>query len=431
MNFHLQPGGRISGSLTVPGDKSISHRALLFSALAQGPSELTGLLESADVLGTLAAMRALGVTIEGGQGDYQVQGVGLHGLQAPSAPLDLGNSGTALRLLAGLLAAQPWPGELTGDASLKRRPMQRIVTPLNRMGAQIQSDHGCPPLKIAPSGGLTGINYPLPVASAQVKSAVLIAGLYAHGRPCVTEPLPTRDHTERALRTFGYSVDTQGATVHLEGGGQLTGRTFAVPGDLSSAAFFIVGALLSRDAELRLSKVGINPTRRGVLDILRRMGARIDEHPIQAPGAEPVADIHVRSSPLHGCAMDARDVALAIDEIPILAIAAAAAEGRTEISGAGELRVKESDRIASVAAGLQALGVQAQAREDGLAIEGGGLSGGVVDSAGDHRIAMAFSIASVAAQAPIKVRDCVNVGTSFPGFAAIAKRTGLLITENQ
>ena len=429
MNFYLQPGGRIEGQLSMPGDKSISHRALLLAALAEGPSELTGLLEGADVLGTLAALRTLGVPISGERGHYHVRGVGMRGLRVPAGPLDLGNSGTAMRLLAGVLVAQSWPSELTGDESLCRRPMQRIVTPLARMGARIQADNGCPPLRISPGNGLASINYPLPVASAQVKSAVLLAGLYANGRTCVIEPLPTRDHTERALHAFGYGVDVVESRVCLDGGGRLAGQRIEVPGDLSSAAFFIVGALLGADSELCLPGVGVNPTRRGVLDILRRMGGQIEERAGKVSGAEPVADIHVRGSRLHGCTLDARDVALAIDEIPIIAIAAAAAEGRTEISGAGELRVKESDRIAAMVAGLQALGVSAAARPDGLVIEGGEIGGGVVDSAGDHRIAMAFAIASVAARAPIEVRDCANVGTSFPDFARLAGEAGLLISD--
>ena len=429
MNFYLQPGGRIEGQLSMPGDKSISHRALLLAALAEGPSELTGLLEGSDVLGTLAALRALGVSISGERGHYHVRGVGLRGLRIPAGPLDLGNSGTAMRLLAGVLVAQSWPSELTGDESLRKRPMQRIVTPLARMGARISADNGCPPLRISPGNGLASINYPLPVASAQVKSAILLAGLYAGGRTCVIEPLPTRDHTERALHAFGYGVDASESRVCLDGGGRLTGQRVCVPCDLSSAAFFIVGALLGPGTGLCLPGVGVNPTRRGVIDILRRMGGQIEERAGKESGAEPVADIHVRSSRLHGCTLDARDVALAIDEIPIIAIAAASAEGRTEIGGAGELRVKESDRIAAMVAGLQALGVDAQARPDGLVIEGGSLGGGVVDSAGDHRIAMAFSIASVAARAPIEVRDCANVGTSFPDFARLAGSAGLLISD--
>ena len=431
MNFYLQPGGRIQGHLTIPGDKSISHRALLLAALSEGPSELTGLLEGSDVLGTLEALRALEVPISGGGGHYHVRGVGMRGLRRPSGPLDLGNSGTAMRLMAGLLAAQTWSCELTGDDSLLRRPMQRIMTPLSRMGARIRADAGRPPLYITPGGGLTGINYPLPMASAQVKSAILLAGIYATGRTCVIEPLPTRDHTERALASFGYPVDVGESRVCLDGGGRLTGRTFAVPADLSSAAFFIVGALLSTDTELLLPGVGINPTRRGVLDILRRMGAQIEEHVIETSSAEPMADIHVRSSRLHGCTLDANDVALSIDEVPIIAIAAAAADGITEISGAGELRVKESDRIVSMVAGLQALGVNARARPDGMVIEGGEIGGGVIESAGDHRIAMAFSIASVAAWAPIEVRNCANVGTSFPGFATLAEAAGLLISQGE
>jgi 3-phosphoshikimate 1-carboxyvinyltransferase len=429
--YLVQPGGALRGTLRVPGDKSISHRAVMLAALAEGTSDVHGFLPAADTLGTLAACGAMGVRADRLAADaLRIEGAGLHGLRAPAEALDCGNSGTAMRLLAGVLAGQRFASTLTGDASLLRRPMGRVLGPLRRMGARIRAADGeRPPLAIEPCAGLAGIAYALPVPSAQVKSCVLLAGLYAQGETRVTEPAPTRDHTERMLRAFGYAVTCGGGSAALRGGGRLAACAIEVPADLSSAAFFLVGAAIAPGSELTLTGVGINPTRTGVLAILRRMGADIGVLDERTAGAEPVADLRVRAGTLRAVEIGAQDVALAIDEIPALAIAAACAQGVTRIRGAAELRVKESDRIAAVAQGLRALGVACEVYPDGLDIEGGALSGGTVESLGDHRIAMAFAMAALRASGPVRVRECANVGTSFPGFAALAARAGLDVRE--
>lgn len=430
VRFDLEPGGKLSGTVQVPGDKSISHRAVMFGALAEGVSDVRGFLPAADTLCTLAAFQAMGVDASRPAPDaLRIHGAGLHGLRAPTAPLECGNSGTAMRLLAGVLAGQRFGSELTGDASLSRRPMGRVLDPLRRMGARVTAAADRPPLRIDPAVGLVGIDYALPVPSAQVKSCVLLAGLYAQGRTRVQEPAPTRDHTERMLRGFGYAVESGGGAVSLEGGGRLHAAALTVPADLSSAAFFMVGAAIAPGSEVVLTGVGVNPTRSGVLDILRAMGADITVLDARSAGAEPVADLRVRAGALRGIDIGADLVALAIDEFPAIAIAAACASGVTRIRGAGELRVKESDRIAAIAAGLRALGIACETVDDGLDIEGGPLSGGEVDSHGDHRIAMAFAVAALRAGGPVRVRDCDNVGTSFPGFAALAAGAGLRIRE--
>lgn len=430
-SFSIQPGGCLRGSLQVPGDKSISHRSIMLGALAEGETQITGFLEGEDALATLAAFRRMGVTIEGpDQGRVRIQGVGLHGLKAPDGPLDMGNSGTSMRLLCGLLAGQGFAVTLTGDASLTRRPMRRVTEPLALMGARIESSPtGTAPLHILPSPGLLGIDYAMPVASAQVKSSLLLAGLYATGTTCVSEPAPTRDHTERMLQGLGYPIRTAPGRACLDGGGSLGGGTLDVPGDISSAAFFLVGASIAPGSDLTLTNIGMNPTRIGVINILRDMGADIEvQNPRQA-GGEPVADLRVRSAPLRGIRIAEDQVPLAIDEFPALFVAAACAEGETVLTGAEELRVKESDRIQVMADGLAALGVEVEPRADGIRIRGGTLQGGTVDSHGDHRIAMSFAIAALRAQGPITVRDCANVDTSFPGFAAAARGAGLSIEE--
>jgi 3-phosphoshikimate 1-carboxyvinyltransferase len=433
LNYRVQPGGRLQGRVRVPGDKSISHRSVMLGALAEGVSEITGLLEGEDVLCTLGAFRAMGVSIAGPKnGEVRIEGVGLHGLKAPRQVLDMGNSGTAMRLMTGLLSGQAFDSELTGDDSLRKRPMRRVADPLNTMGAQIETqDGGRPPLKIHGGRRLRGIDYVLPVPSAQVKSAVLLAGLYADGVTTVTEPAPTRDHTERMLRGFGYRVEVEGRRARVRGGGRLQGTHIAVPADISSAAFFMVGAAIAPDSDLVLEHVGINPTRIGVLNILRAMGARIDVEREREVGGEPVADIRVRSSRLRGIVIPEDQVPLAIDEFPVLFIAAACAEGETVLRGAEELRVKESDRIAVMAEGLRRLGVAAQETPDGMVLRGGPLLGGAVDSHGDHRIAMAFAIAALRASAPISIRDCKNVATSFPGFVELAAAAGLSIIAEE
>ena len=433
IDYQANPGGKLAGELRVPGDKSISHRSVMLGALADGTTTVTGLLEGEDVLCTIAAFRAMGIAIDGPHaGAVRVAGSGLHGLKPPTAALDMGNSGTAMRLMAGILAGQTFDSTLIGDASLSKRPMKRVADPLNRMGARIEAaEGGRPPLRIHGGSTLHGIDYVLPVPSAQVKSAVLLAGLYANGETRVTEPAPTRDHTERMLRALGYTVRTDGATVTLTGGGKLRGGNFDVPADISSAAFFLVGAAIAPGSDLLLRHVGINPTRVGVLNILRLMGANIELLNERQAGGEPVADLRVRHSRLRGIRVPVDQVPLAIDEFPALLIAAACADGETVVSGAEELRVKESDRIAAMAQGLARLGIGVRETPDGIVVRGGSLTGGEVDSLGDHRIAMSFAMAALRATDTIRVRDCKNVDTSFPGFVALARAAGLDVTARR
>ena len=427
MKFCVQPGGSLTGTLRVPGDKSMSHRSVMLGSLAEGVTKVSGFLEGDDALATVAAFRAMGVRIDGpDQGCLTIHGVGLTGLQAPSAVLDMGNSGTSMRLLSGILAGQSFDSILTGDASLLRRPMGRVITPLARMGASIESqDKGLPPLSVRGGSALQGIHYDLPMASAQVKSCVLLAGLFATGRTSVTEPAPTRDHTERMLRGFGYAVENNNGVIGLEGGGSLRGTDIDIPADISSAAFFLVGASIAPGSDLLLQHVGMNPTRTGVLTILQLMGADITVLNEREVGGEPVADLRVRSAPLRGIDIPQEEVPLAIDEFPALFIAAACAEGTTTLSGAEELRVKESDRIASMAAGLTTLGINNEVRPDGIVIHGGELGAGSVETFHDHRIAMSFAMAALRARGPIDILDCDHVATSFPGFANLASEAGL------
>lgn len=428
--FRVEPGGSLCGELRVPGDKSISHRSIMLGSIAEGVSEVSGFLAAADCLATLAAFRAMGVEIEGpANGRVRIRGVGLRGLRAPAKPLDLGNSGTSMRLLCGLLAGQSFDSELTGDASLNRRPMRRVTDPLRRMGAQIETTAGgTAPLKIHGNARLTGIHYDMPVASAQVKSALLLAGLYAADVTSVTEPAPTRDHTERMLTSFGYPWQREGNRISLASGGRLRATRIDVPSDISSAAFFLVGGAIASGSDLVLRHVGINPTRTGVIDILQQMGAELEVLDPRMMGGEPVADLRIRSSRLRGIMIPEHLVPLAIDEFPALFIAAACAEGETILTGAEELRVKESDRIQVMAEGLRTLGIDAVPTSDGMRIRGGRLSGGRVDARGDHRIAMAFSMAALRASNPIEIDDCVNVSTSFPEFMELAHAAGLHIT---
>ncbi|QBM16702.1 3-phosphoshikimate 1-carboxyvinyltransferase [Marinobacter sp. JH2] len=428
--FHMQPGGSVRGDIRVPGDKSISHRSIMLGALAEGVTEVKGFLEGEDSLATLQAFRDMGVTIEGPEnGLVRIHGVGLHGLQAPRGPLYLGNSGTGMRLFSGLLAAQPFDSELSGDASLSKRPMGRVADPLRTMGAVIDTaEGGRPPLKIKGGQSLSGIHYDMPVASAQVKSCLLLAGLYANGSTSVTEPAPTRDHTERMLQGFGYDVQRDGATAKVIGGGKLNAGVIDVPADISSAAFFLVAASIASDSDLTLRHVGMNPTRVGVINILRQMGANIDVLEERVIGGEPVADLRVRSAELHGIEIPEDQVPLAIDEFPVLFIAAACAKGRTVLRGAEELRVKESDRIQVMADGLAELGVETTVTPDGIIIDGGQTIGsGTVESHEDHRISMSFAVASLRATGPIVINDCSNVTTSFPDFVELAKQTGFNI----
>ncbi len=429
--FRVTPGGALRGCIRVPGDKSISHRAVMLASIADGDTEVSGFLEGEDSLATLAAFRAMGVAVEGpAAGRLRIKGVGLGGLAPPYHPLDLGNSGTSMRLLCGLLAGQAFPSTLIGDASLSMRPMRRVIDPLALMGARIRcTPAGTAPLAIEPVARLAAIDYELPVASAQVKSCLLLAGLYADGETCVTEPAPTRDHTERMLAAFARPVGRRGGRVRIAGGARLRGCRIEVPGDISSAAFFLVGASIAPGSDLRIERLGVNPTRTGVIDILRAMGADIEVGNLRDAGKEPVADLRVRSAPLTGIEIPPDQVPLAIDEFPAIFVAAACARGRTLLRGAQELRVKETDRIQVMAEGLAALGIEAQPLPDGILIEGGALGGGLVDGRGDHRVAMAFAMAALRAHGPIEVRDCANVNTSFPGFAALAAGVGLGIEE--
>jgi len=432
-DFIAGGGGPLRGEIRVAGDKSISHRSIMLGSIAEGVTEVEGFLEGEDSLATLAAFRAMGVRIERpSTGRVSVHGVGLRGLFPPPSDLDLGNSGTSMRLLAGLLSGQPFDSRLTGDASLTRRPMARVATPLRMMGARIDTaEGGRPPLLIHGGSALRGIDYQMPVASAQVKSALLLAGLYAQGVTSVVEPAPTRDHTERMLSGFGYSVIKDGARAQLQGGGRLTATRIQVPADISSAAFFLVAASIAPGSDVLLRDVGINPTRTGVIDILRLMGASIELLAERESGGEPVADLRVRGAPLRGIVIPVELVPLAIDEFPVLFVAAACAEGETLLRGAEELRVKESDRIEVMATGLRALGVELETFPDGIRIRGRDtLDGGSIDSCGDHRIAMAFSVASLRASDAIAIADCANVATSFPGFRSLAASIGLAVDEH-
>jgi 3-phosphoshikimate 1-carboxyvinyltransferase len=431
----VQPSSRIHGAVTIPGDKSISHRALMLASLAEGDSEVFGFLESEDCLATLLALRRLGVRIEGpNDGRVLVHGLGSAGLSAPAAALDMGNAGTAMRLFMGLLAAQPFDSELIGDASLTRRPMERVAVPLRLMGAHITTRDGRPPVHIHGGHNLAAIDYELPVPSAQVKSAILLAALRADGRTRIVEPAPSRDHTERMLTSFGVELLHSGGAIALQGGQSLRATRVQVPGDFSSAAFFIVAGCLAAPQGLILRGVGVNPTRTGLLDLLREMGADIRVRPWGKAAAaarsatEPVADIEVYASPLHGIKVATAAVPLAIDELPVFFIAAACADGDTLVQGALELRVKESDRLVAMATGLGRLGVEHELLTDGLWIRGAaGFGGGVIDSHGDHRVAMAFAVAGVRAHAPIEIQDVASVATSFPNFMATAQAVGLQI----
>jgi 3-phosphoshikimate 1-carboxyvinyltransferase len=428
--FVVEPCAGIAGQVRVPGDKSISHRALMLGAIAAGTTQVEGFLEGEDCLATLRAVASLGVNVQRpAPGEVVIEGVGLRGLGRPRSVLDMGNAGTAMRLFMGLLSAQGFDSELIGDESLMRRPMERVAKPLRAMGAQIDTQDGRPPVRIRGGAALRGLRYEMPMASAQVKSAVLLAGLYAEGETTVVEPAVTRDHTERMLQSFGANVVARGGSATVLPAAQLEATRISIPGDFSSAAFFIVAACIGAREPFVIEGVGVNPTRTGLLEMLALMGAdlRLVNH--RSAGAEPVADIEVRPARLRGIRVPERLVPLAIDEFPAFFIAAACADGETVVTGAEELRVKESDRIAVMARGLDALGVPNEVRADGLNIEGGPFGGGVVESHGDHRVAMSFAVASLRASAPIEIRDVANVGTSFPGFATTARAVGLRLTE--
>jgi 3-phosphoshikimate 1-carboxyvinyltransferase len=434
-------GRPLTGRLRVPGDKSVSHRSVMLGALAEGTTRVTGFLEGEDTRSTAAILQRLGVRIEAsGEGERIVHGVGLRGLRPADGPLDCGNAGTGMRLLAGLLAGQAFESTLVGDASLSKRPMRRVIEPLARMGARIDSEGGLPPLRIHANSVLQGIDYECPVASAQVKSAILLAGLYAEGPTTVREPHPTRDYTERMLSAFGADIDFAPGIATLRPGRVLTATSVDVPADFSSAAFFLVAASVIPGSHLVLERVGVNPRRTGLLEALRLMGADLVVRAAGEQGGEPVADIEVRAARLRGAAIPEALVPDMIDEFPVLFTAAALAEGTTVVSGAAELRVKESDRIAVMAAGLRALGAVIDETPDGAVITGSGftangaatpsesrsgrLRGGRADSRGDHRIAMSLAIAAQCTEGDVVIDDVANVATSFPGFDALARGVG-------
>lgn len=415
--LNIEPSGPLRGRLRMPGDKSISHRALILGALAQGETHIEGLLEADDIHATQDCLRALGVAIEtDGAGRATVKGTEGR-LSEPKGELDCGNAGTAMRLLAGVLAGQPFTATLTGDDSLRRRPMDRIIVPLERMGTRIRCARGgYPPLTITGTPGLRAIHHAIPVASAQVKTCLLLAGLFADGLTEIVEPRPSRDHTERLMEAFGCDVETLGNRVSITGGSRLRAAELAVPGDPSAAAFWAVGASITEGSEVVLEGTGVNPTRDGFIHILRQMGADLKLENEREVGGEPVADLRVRSARLRGVTIDPAYVPSTIDEFPALFVAAAVAQGETRLSGASELRVKESDRIGAMARALQALGVEAEERRDGIRIVGGRLAGGDVDAAGDHRCAMALAIAGLVAGGRTQIRGAGRVGTSYPGF---------------
>jgi len=424
------PGQQFRGTIAVPGDKSISHRALLFGALAEGETHIRGFLDSEDTEATCGCLRAMGVRIEQDE-IVRVHGVGLHGLHPPGELLWVGNSGTATRLLLGILAGQPFSATLNGDPSLSHRPMDRVAIPLRLMGAQVEGrgDRCTLPLTIH-GGKLQAIDYASPVASAQVKSAVLLAGLYAEDVTSVTEPRKSRDHTERMLRGFGVEVEEEGLTVRVRGGQRLIGRSISVPGDISSAAFFLVAGAIVPGAEVTVTGVGINPTRSGVLDVLRAMGARLEVANARVESSEPVADLTVKYGRLTGTTIRGDLIPRLIDELPVLAVAAAFAEGTTVIADARELRVKESDRIVTVSRFLRDMGARVEEREDGMIIEGGRpLHGTTVDSDGDHRVAMSAAIAILAAGAENRITGAETIATSFPTFVSLLRALGATVRE--
>jgi 3-phosphoshikimate 1-carboxyvinyltransferase len=431
--FFSTPATRLRGQIQVPGDKSISHRSIMFGAIAKGVTNVTGFLEGADALSTMNAFRAMGVTIEGPHnGTVRIHGKGMRGLLDPKGDIDCGNSGTTMRLLSGLLSGAQVNARLIGDVSLSGRPMKRVTNPLALMGAKIDSADGKPPLVLHKVGTLGGIDYTLPMASAQVKSALLLAGLYAQGATSVTEPEPTRDHTERMLSAFGWQTSRAANRITVEPCEQLVATQIEVPADISSAAFFLVAASIAQDADIQLRHVGMNPTRIGVINILQLMGADIVISNQRLAGGEPFADLRVRSTQLRGIDVPAELVPLAIDEFPVLFVAACCARGRTVITGAEELRVKESDRIQVMADGLKQLGASVQPTPDGMIIEGtqtdgAVFTGGQVQSHHDHRISMSFAVASLRSRAAVTILGTQNVATSFPNFVALANSIGMAI----
>lgn len=432
--YVIAPAKQFTGTHIVAGDKSISHRSIMLGSLANGTTTVTGFLEGEDALATLQAFRDMGVTISDPEnGKVIIHGVGLHGLQPAKNALYMGNSGTSMRLLSGILSAQKFDSVMTGDPSLSKRPMERVAKPLREMGAKIQTtgEKGTPPISITGNQPLTGITYQMPMASAQVKSCLLLAGLWADGKTTIIEPEVTRDHTERMLTAFGYSVEKQGNAISLVGGGELTACDIQVPADISSAAFFMVAGCIAEQGDVVIKQVGINPTRTGIIDILKLMGADITLTNENLVGGEPVADIHVKSSKLQGIDIPEHLVPLAIDEFPVLFIASSCATGKTRLTGAKELRVKESDRIQVMADGLTTLGIECTVLDDGIEIVGQGaetknvFTGGDIEAHHDHRIAMSFTVASLRASDIITIHGTETVNTSFPNFAKLVNQAGL------
>ena len=430
LNYRVNPGGILHGRIPVPGDKSISHRALMLGALANGKTHIYGFLQGEDTQATMTALRAMGVRIDQDKDNVIIYGVGLQGLTAPGGVINLGNSGTSARLFAGLLSGQKFDSHITGDASLIKRPMRRVVEPLQLMKADIScSRGGTLPLIIHGGHRLQGMDYNLPVASAQLKSCLLLAGLYAIGKTCLHEPVATRDHTERMLQYFGGKIEKNNNTVCIHKSNGLKAQNINVPADISSAAFFMVAATIAGDSDITLEKVGINPTRSAIIHILQQMGANITLSNQQELSGEPVADIRVKASSLKGIEIPPEYVPSAIDEFPAIMIAAACASGTTVLHGAAELRVKESDRILAVTEGLRAIGIAAVAHDDGMEVTGSCIKGGMVNSYSDHRIAMSFIMAGLASEKPIVVHDCANINTSFPGFVETARIAGMDIHQ--
>lgn len=423
----LQHCTSLRGELTVPGDKSISHRAVMFGALAEGTTEVTNFLQGADCLSTIDCFRRLGVSIENTPEKIRIHGKGLHGLNKPSSYLDTGNSGTTTRLISGILAGQSFSSELTGDASIQTRPMKRIIEPLSMMGADIVSvrGNGCAPLRISPAP-LHAIHYHSKVSSAQVKSAVLLAGLYAEGETQITEPSVSRNHTELMLAGFGADLASSANTTLLRPVNTLHAQKIQIPGDISSAAYFIAAGLIVPESELLIKNVGINPTRDGILQVCRSMGADITLLNMREHGKEPAADILVRHSRLKAVNIEGDIIPALIDELPIIAVMACFAEGTTIIKDAAELKVKESNRIDTVVSNLSRMGAHITSTEDGMIIGGGHpLHGAVIDSYGDHRIAMSFAVAALAAEGITEIKDSKCIEISYPDFFHDLRQLGV------
>ena len=421
----------LKGSIKVPGDKSISHRSIMLGSIATGITNVSGFLQGEDSLATLNSFKEMGVQIEREGSNVIINGVGMHGLREPSNPLNLGNSGTSIRLMSGLLSAQSFDSELCGDESLSKRPMARVIEPLRKMGADISGPSSRPPLTIKGKKRLSSLKYTLPVASAQIKSCLLLAGLYADGETHIIENGISRDHTERMLQGFGYKVNTAPGEVSILGGGSLKGCDIEVPSDISSSAFFMVAASIAEQADITLLAVNVNPTRTGVIDILRLMGANIELTNQRLQAGELIADIRVCSSELKGINIPEHLVPLAIDEFPVIFIAASCAKGETILTGAKELRVKESDRIQVMADGLRSLGIENEVLDDGIKITGGKFKEQIapIKSHYDHRISMSFAVASVKSSYEISINGVDNVKTSFPNFVELANSIGMDITE--